>query len=376
MAASMADPLAVVATIEPCVSLDELSAIRGQLKKLREERNFERDFMRNVFDKRDKQLFPRDLLAAFVPTRRSARGSAKTGAAGRRAVGILRRTLKVDKGRSSLHIDFVFVAREARGMQIGRRLLIAGLRFGKPKDVKLMVAGSDANVAAVSLYESVGFRWTSEQKTEMVLDSSRLPADGITAEGSATAAAQPPPAAEAARAEQPKPSRDGAGAAAVHSLCVDVGMSAGHGSGSWSPLSPGAAMAAGRAAPSGATPHLSMLRLSPRLSSGRFGSPALGSPTAPTNTPAAHSTSAHCSSSPACPSGTPLPSPYKVPLARAATEAEPSTRQKRRTQPLDHSPHIADAAEPAECSPGARKSVKAAPLASPRSPGRRFSHEA
>ena len=85
--------------IEPCHTLEELSEVRGQLKKMRNERSFDRDFLNALFDKRDKQLYPRDLLAAFVPTRRSGRANASTAASGRRAVGILRRSLKVDKSR-------------------------------------------------------------------------------------------------------------------------------------------------------------------------------------------------------------------------------------------------------------------------------------
>ena len=85
--------------IEPCASLNELYDVRGQLRKLRNERSFDRAFLDALFDKRDKQLFPRDLLAAFLPTRRSGRNPQASDACRRRAVGILRRSLKFDRAR-------------------------------------------------------------------------------------------------------------------------------------------------------------------------------------------------------------------------------------------------------------------------------------
>ena len=108
--------------------------MRAHLRKKQE-----RGFLADVFDRRDKQLYPRDLLVAFVPTRRSGRAKAAvdaSGHGGRRAVGILRRTLKFDKVHccSSLYIDFVWVMKEARGLQIGRKLLNAGVRLGQPVD--------------------------------------------------------------------------------------------------------------------------------------------------------------------------------------------------------------------------------------------------
>lgn len=244
--------------IEPCATLDELGDLRGQIKKLRNERTFDREFLRALFEKRDKQLLPRDLLAAFLPTRRSARTSAAaSGGVARRAVGILRRTLKVDSKRrsSSLHIDFVFVSKEARGLHIGRKLLNAGIRLGKQKDVRLSVAGSDDNLPAVMLYESVGFRWTNELKTEMLLDKSLLTLESDSA-------AMP---AQASQAETVQPGPEAAGPSGVVRptlLSVDVGAAA---------RQPAlhAASALGRSTPgaSGATPHLSQLRLSPRFSS-------------------------------------------------------------------------------------------------------------
>ena len=66
---------------------------------------------------RDKQLFPRDLLVAYVPTRRG----------GLRAAGILKRSLKFDARRGShICIDFVWVLSDFRRQGVGRRLLMDG----------------------------------------------------------------------------------------------------------------------------------------------------------------------------------------------------------------------------------------------------------
>ena len=100
----------MVVTVEPVRSIEELAEVRTRLRKL----NHDRNFLDWMFHTRDKQLFPRDLLVACVPTRRCA----KSG--GRRPVGILRRTLKYDKkrNRSSIYIDFVWVMEEQRGRQV------------------------------------------------------------------------------------------------------------------------------------------------------------------------------------------------------------------------------------------------------------------
>ena len=283
--------------IEACSSLAELDEVRGQLRKLRGERAFDREYMSNLFEKRDKQLFPRDLLAAFLPTRRSraqtAKGRGGDGSAlGRRAVGILRRSLRMDKRRhTSLYIDFVWVAKEARGLHIGRRLLTAGIRLGKEKDVRLLVAGSDHNVPAVALYKSVGFEWTSGLKTEMVLEKSMLPSAPPSSEGgaaashssgSAVARSTPsamgvPTCAQAdmsvadgvVSAEAPEGSgeaalaADHAPSAMPHPLCVNVGDAAE--SGACAGDDCGHEPTSSGATASGATPHLSQLRFSPRL---------------------------------------------------------------------------------------------------------------
>ena len=149
--------------IDTAKSVEPLSEIIGRLRKLKHSRQF----LAGIFSSRDKQLYPRDLLVAYVPTK-GKKGS------GQRAVGILRRSLKYDKekNRSSVYVDFVWVMPECRGQQVGKRLLLAGVVVGKQKDVRLMVAGSEANRAACRLYESVGFRWdeAAPPKTEMVLD--------------------------------------------------------------------------------------------------------------------------------------------------------------------------------------------------------------
>ena len=54
--------------------------VRAALKKKYESKRF----LASVFDERDKQLFPRDLLVGSVPSRRG----------GRRAVGVLRRSFR------------------------------------------------------------------------------------------------------------------------------------------------------------------------------------------------------------------------------------------------------------------------------------------
>ena len=56
------------AVIEPVADLEPLHEVRGILRK-----KFDKKFIDELFDKRDKQLFPRDLLAAYLPTRRSRR---------------------------------------------------------------------------------------------------------------------------------------------------------------------------------------------------------------------------------------------------------------------------------------------------------------
>merc|ERR1712087_733016 len=99
-------------------------------------------------------------------------GLRRAGGPGRRVVGMLRRSMRFDKeaGRASLYIDFIWVVPEMRGRQIGRQLLLEGLLVGKQKDVRLMVAGSGANKAAVGLYQSLGFHWTDSTESEMLLE--------------------------------------------------------------------------------------------------------------------------------------------------------------------------------------------------------------
>eukprot|EP00316_Scyphosphaera_apsteinii_P005307 CAMPEP_0119314632 /NCGR_PEP_ID=MMETSP1333-20130426/33436_1 /TAXON_ID=418940 /ORGANISM="Scyphosphaera apsteinii, Strain RCC1455" /LENGTH=262 /DNA_ID=CAMNT_0007319783 /DNA_START=30 /DNA_END=818 /DNA_ORIENTATION=- len=152
-------------------NLEALGDIRGHLRKLKHSKQF----LEGIFDNRDKQLFPRDILVASIPSRRRAKreaeiptggeqaeaGGTETGSTGRRrAVGILRRSFNFDKvaNRRLVHIDFVWVIPEFRGQHIGRRLLEEGIVLGKQKQVRLQVAGNEANVAAVRLYESIGFR--------------------------------------------------------------------------------------------------------------------------------------------------------------------------------------------------------------------------
>lgn len=149
-------------------SLEPLAEIRGALKKLKHTPGF----LSKIFDNRCKQLYPRDLLVAYVPSKRNPAKS--------RAVGVLRRSFSYDKakGCSTLTIDFVWVMPEARSCGCGRGLMAAGLVAGKPKDVHLQVAGSEENKTAVALYSSLGFTWDEAMpdKTEMI-----LPAAGVEA---------------------------------------------------------------------------------------------------------------------------------------------------------------------------------------------------
>ena len=61
--------------IEPCANGAELCEIIGELRK----RGHEKEFITKILEKRDKQLFPRDLFVAYVPTKRG----------GLRAAGLL-----------------------------------------------------------------------------------------------------------------------------------------------------------------------------------------------------------------------------------------------------------------------------------------------
>lgn len=160
-------PLPADLEIGPCRSTEPLAEVRGALKRLKHDAAF----MAKIFETRCKQLYPRDLLVATVPTKKG----------GRRPAGILRRSQRFDKeaGCACLSVDFVWVLPEFRACGLGRQLMGAGLVSGKPKDVRLQVAGSEANTAAVGLYTSLGFSWAEDAppKTEMLL----------TAEGAAAA---------------------------------------------------------------------------------------------------------------------------------------------------------------------------------------------
>ena len=172
-------PLPEYLKLEPCARVESLAEVRGALKKLKHDSHF----MAKIFDHRCKQLYPRDLLVATIPTRKG----------GRRPVGILRRSQRFDKEkmRSALSIDFVWVLPEFRSCGLGRQLMGAGLVSGKPKDVRLQVAGSEANTAAVGLYSSLGFVWAEDapDKTEMILSAERAAATTAVI----TARATPPP---------------------------------------------------------------------------------------------------------------------------------------------------------------------------------------
>ena len=125
-------------TIEPCEGMEPLAEIVGALRKLKHDKKF----LAKIFERRDKQLWPRDLLVAYLPTKRTGKP---------RAVGLLRRSFIFDKEKNSraLSIDFVWVLPEVRSCGCGRQLMAAGIVCGKPKDVHLQVAGSEDNKAAV-----------------------------------------------------------------------------------------------------------------------------------------------------------------------------------------------------------------------------------
>ena len=147
--------------IEPCANGAELCEVIGELRK----RKHGKEFIAKIIEKRDKQLFPRDLLVAYVPTKRGAL----------RAAGLLKRSLKFDERRGShLCIDFVWVLSDFRRLGIGRRLLMEGLLAGRPKAVRLLVAGSENNYRAVGLYESLGFRWVDRNMNDMMLEAEQV----------------------------------------------------------------------------------------------------------------------------------------------------------------------------------------------------------
>jgi ribosomal protein S18 acetylase RimI-like enzyme len=147
------------------VRFDASASELGELRAECLERGQSRDFLRATFDARDAQLRPNDLLRATTPTRKGG---------GARTVGALRRSLRWDKaaGRRIVVIDFVYVLRSHRGLGVGRALLEAAMLHGKvAKPCALLVAGSESNVAAVGLYESLGFAWVEaagEPRVEMV----------------------------------------------------------------------------------------------------------------------------------------------------------------------------------------------------------------
>ena len=167
-------PVAVTLEYSASSNLEGLGEVIGTIRK-----RHPSHFVHSVFQHRDKQLQGRDLLVAYVPTRKKG---------GRRAIGILRRSLRYDKKRncSTLFIDFVWVMPEFRGCSVGTQMLSVGLLAGKAKDVRLHVAGSEDNVAAVRAYAGLGFSWASDtpcapsgvdldgQRTEMVLEAERV----------------------------------------------------------------------------------------------------------------------------------------------------------------------------------------------------------
>lgn len=173
--------------IEPCDSIEPLQEIIGRLRKLKHDKNF----LAKIFERRDREIWPRDMLVAYTPPKKKG---------GRpRAVGILRRSFMFDKdkGCKSLTIDFVWVMPELRSCGCGRQLMAVGILCGKPKDVHLQVAGSEENVRAVALYSSLGFVWDPDapKHTEMILSADQAvdaAAKASARKPKATATPQPP----------------------------------------------------------------------------------------------------------------------------------------------------------------------------------------
>ena len=83
-----------------------------------------------------------------------------------------------------------------------RALLVESLQFGKPKDVRLEVAGSVSNIVAIQLYESLGFRWTDASCAEMLLsaEQARAAAEAYEREALSRPAGRGPPSSAASAA--------------------------------------------------------------------------------------------------------------------------------------------------------------------------------
>ena len=174
-------PLPDNLTIEPCPDLAPLGDVRGALRKLKHEKSF----LCKVFEARCRQLYPRDLLVAYVP---SKKGSP-------RAVGVVRRSQGFDKAanRATVSIDFVWVMPDFRSCGLGRALMAEAMVSGRPKDVHLQVAGSENNTTAVALYSSLGFVWddAAPKFTEMVLRAEMVESAVAKARANAGARAAP-----------------------------------------------------------------------------------------------------------------------------------------------------------------------------------------
>ena len=193
--------------VDFCGDVSGLGEVRAALRDL----EHPRCFIASVLDERDRQLYPRDLLVARLPSKK------KRKEGGGRPVGILRRSLKYDKERGShIVVDFVWVAKEFRQMGIGRKLLVAGLVDGRDKAVRLLVAGSEENFKAVGLYESLGFRWICSLKTDMQLNQEQIAAAvGRKVEPALADEQQADTAATAATADAAATASDAAAAAPV-----------------------------------------------------------------------------------------------------------------------------------------------------------------
>ncbi|KAJ1621666.1 hypothetical protein T492DRAFT_846893 [Pavlovales sp. CCMP2436] len=153
----------------PMITLrfDASRAELGELKAECVQRGQHRSFLHDTFEKRDRQLFPRDLLLALTPTKKG----------GFRTVGVLRRSLRYNKeeNRRIVYVDFIYVLKSNRGQGIGRKLLECAMLFGKvTKPVGLIVAGSESNVPATALYKSLGFQWVDDTCAEMLAPESAV----------------------------------------------------------------------------------------------------------------------------------------------------------------------------------------------------------
>ena len=172
--------------VAPALSLAPLTEIIGILraasKDPRNEEFVTREFLRHLFARDRTMEAPHHLLVAYVPSSRYKRSGRRRSkrppdpAAGRRAVGFLRRSLhEDDEGGLAIYVDHVWVHPAFRHLdQVGRRLLAAGIRFGEPQlDATLtpLATHGEPNTAETDLYTAMGFEWVDDIDMLMKADA-------------------------------------------------------------------------------------------------------------------------------------------------------------------------------------------------------------